>query len=263
MEYPKSLTEKDWQKHKGILAKIIKESKKSGVGDLLTACEEAYAAFHDRFTEVKGDRDQQLNTWDNICTKEGGKLLSALDDVAKHARDKADEWGKKSSLVPKSTVTAVSNVAVAAENFITEVEDFMESREKQINDDCDKADELREKMMVALVEMFEDNLKKAYADSKEAASAFKVEPSAETYNKYFSGGNGVARRLATALRPIQMAKGQGLDIEDPQKFITALNPWATGTLMNAPSEAKDLVKAITDFTVVLKQIKTAYSQYVK
>ena len=271
MDYPKTLTEKDWQKHKGILAKIIKESKKSGVGDKLTECESAHAALMDRVNSLPTKSAERAEAWKGVCKNEGKALVKALEAAAELADEKSFEWGMKQSMVPKSTVTAVSDVAKAARNFIGVVENYLEITQENINELAEKERETLEKQMQLLIEMFEDSLKSAYTDSKKAVKEIseslvkqdEIETTKKIYNDAFSGGNGVGRRLATALRSVQMAKRGGVDIDDPQAIITALDPWSTKNLMSAPSTATDIQKSILEYAVQLKKVSGAYKAYVK
>ncbi|MFT5423234.1 MAG: hypothetical protein ACI89L_001008 [Phycisphaerales bacterium] len=120
--YPKALTNKDWQKQKGTLAK----SKKTGLGEKLTALEAAHKKIDwDKLTAIGYGR---LNTEKEVdeaqkkaMTYYKGSVLTVRTDalaLSKKAGEVAKEF-KKSKLIPKSARIAAEDISSGSMNFGT------------------------------------------------------------------------------------------------------------------------------------------------
>lgn len=127
--YPAILTNADWQKNKGKIAKIAGET---GVGELMKKCEEAYKKIDIvnkfiaknnidwRTVPPEKTRDEVVNELEPVLVKKYmaaaapcRKLLSELRDQAKAT---ATKWSKN-ALIPKASVQHVEAVSKTADFF--------------------------------------------------------------------------------------------------------------------------------------------------
>jgi hypothetical protein len=120
--YPVSLTDKDWQKKKGNIAKL---TKKTGIGALLQKIEKDYAAIDDNKLAAAGilptERDIpniQKHLKDALAyyTSDIEPIRKDLAKVRDLAKDTAAEW-KKSKLIPESSRKAADELSKAADLF--------------------------------------------------------------------------------------------------------------------------------------------------
>ena len=130
-EYPKILTNKEWQKEKGIIAKLV---GKTGVGEQMDKVANKFnavewAKFYAKLVCAKEKGvvatvhvDEKLQQAKDEYRKSVEPLrqeLAKLKDVAK----KAAELFKKKTAVPKSSTKYAEEVAKAAEQFSAAVKD--------------------------------------------------------------------------------------------------------------------------------------------
>jgi hypothetical protein len=124
-EYPDILTNANWQKNKGTIAKIA--GGETGIGDLLKA---AKAAFDEiewqlfRITEA-AEGSGKNRTMESIeaayqkALKQGGKLKTldtAVRDVERKAEQVAKEWAANKK-IPSASAKHVKSLAEAAKTF--------------------------------------------------------------------------------------------------------------------------------------------------
>jgi hypothetical protein len=122
--YPPILTDANWQKEKGIVAKVVK--KETGVGDLMKKLKTEFDAVDwdkfDPYTALPATKDR---TPENIekafqVAKTEAPKLENIRKAAFALRDRAKvlsaEWAK-SKLIPSSSRKHLDAVAAACENF--------------------------------------------------------------------------------------------------------------------------------------------------
>ena len=113
VSYPKSLTDKDWQKKKGLITKILKG--KTGISAKLTECEKQYADL-----SKKADLIEKISTpveTAELCGPMIDNLKKALGEVVKVCNERAKEWKAKTSPVPKSVREHVEDMSSEATKF--------------------------------------------------------------------------------------------------------------------------------------------------
>lgn len=119
--WPAILTDKDWQKKKGTLAKMLGES---GVGSAMTAAENSFGTIDFTQMEITRVLAKDRHSTENIekGRSEAGdyytkqveptrKLIKTVEDTAKNA---ATKW-KKNKLIPSSSSKHADAVAGAAD----------------------------------------------------------------------------------------------------------------------------------------------------
>lgn len=122
--YPVVLTDKDWQKHKGNIAKL---AGKTGVGELMKKAETAYKAVKWNDIELfkflphasQQTKDTAEKVFQDVMKARGKELRDlelAVSAVQKKATDTAAAW-KNNKLIPADSVKHVQSVATLADNF--------------------------------------------------------------------------------------------------------------------------------------------------
>jgi Sec-independent protein translocase protein TatA len=134
--YPADLTNKAWQKAKGIVAKA---SVKTGVGEALTKCEKSFPSeFHKNFAELL-QIERKYNSEKGIIGKKessedlksASQLGSALSDSlrdyeknlesARKLADKAEKLFKSSKTIPSSSTKAAANLVQALDDELEKI----------------------------------------------------------------------------------------------------------------------------------------------
>jgi len=125
-EFPALLKSGEWQKHKGIIAKISKETQVTGLGKALDAIETAYVkvgwdAFDIavRMPQGKGATAEALDKVHKTALAQY-KNLDALDSLARDVERLAPQVVanfKTITLMPKSSTEYVAKVGEAAKKF--------------------------------------------------------------------------------------------------------------------------------------------------
>jgi hypothetical protein len=176
--YPKILTDADWQKQKGIVAKIVK--KETGIGELMKKLDAAYKAVtwdkFDAFRALPYNNMRSMEAVDKaiVDAKTEHAKVEPVRQAAFALRDQARaiaaEW-KKSKLIPSSSIKHVEEVAKACEQLALEcksmdLKSFDEMR-VQIRENEAKAREMVKTWSAAI---------------RTGAAAVNTTPTIETYN---------------------------------------------------------------------------------
>jgi ribosomal protein S17E len=124
--YPKSLTEKDWGKNKGILAKVF--AKPTGITEQLKATKDTFDAVPWDKLSVDGAMPlgqaatlEKLEEVKNTILKDEIAPLKAaylaMRDLSTFLKDKASDLGAKGTKVPDSTVKHIKEMSSEANKF--------------------------------------------------------------------------------------------------------------------------------------------------
>jgi len=123
-EYPDCLTPQNWNKKKGVIAKMAGET---GIGASLSHLKAVYDGTDWKIIQVD-DRKPKINDfklpeWEKMCKEaaaEGVKELAKLRKAAYETRDLAKETAvkfKKNKLIAKSSVDLCEEIATAADQL--------------------------------------------------------------------------------------------------------------------------------------------------
>lgn len=125
--YPDELTDKWWQKQKGLIAKIKTKDDGTGIGKELTALHNAYRQinwdglnYDSRWPGVFGSRTENDIQAGIGTSREVAKKSDAVSKRAREveikAKTLADTWSKD-KLIPKSSVAAAQKVSAKAKEL--------------------------------------------------------------------------------------------------------------------------------------------------
>jgi len=152
----KHLDHKEWNSHKGIIAKLVKSTRKTGITEALKAFEDYYnfkgscgywgdseiagnlrwALSADKSEKELGLKQLQLGLDAIPKFLQGCKTkLEVIKDLAKKA---APEF-KKSKLIPSSSTAFLDDMVKASDTFYNKVKTNLEAIEKKIKEARKKA----------------------------------------------------------------------------------------------------------------------------
>jgi hypothetical protein len=117
--YPPALTDKDWQKKKGLLAKV--KIGETGMGAKLKVMEEGYAKIPWGHFEVKPEYSN-IKQWQieydgakSDFTKTVVPFIQTVRSAGSHAKEKAEELKSKAS---NDVINALKEITKACDNFV-------------------------------------------------------------------------------------------------------------------------------------------------
>lgn len=182
LAYPKILTDKDWQKHKG-LAKV----QKTGLGELLKALEKAFSDVDQARLTAGGhgklhdhaEIDAALADAKAYYKKEVLPLIKLSKDVHAQAKKVQADFAK-SKVVPKKVTAHVAEIAKAADHFSVALKGFDDEFKTfgQAHEKIDKHIALSKDKIGKDLDTFGKGLAKAAADIEKDPTTAK-----ETWNK--------------------------------------------------------------------------------
>jgi hypothetical protein len=124
--YPTILTQSDWNKKKGLVAKIVAEPTK--LGEALKKAEKAYKDVHWDILTNKPGADVELKAINDQIAKAGSDvkpqttaLKTALQDVKTQATAVKGTWSTN-KLIPKDAKTHVDNLLFAVTPFMAHLD---------------------------------------------------------------------------------------------------------------------------------------------
>ena len=180
--YPKILTNKDWQKKKGVIAKMV---GKTGIGDQMNKLEAKYKAVDwkqlDALSALQGKNQNKEKLEDFkksskayyqksvLPVREEALTLSRLADKV------ADEW-KKSKKIPKGSRKHVEEVGKEALNFATAMKSIPDNVVLPNIQKVEKAIETK-------LEFARKNIKSMISTAKSKIKVVEKDPTKETYKK--------------------------------------------------------------------------------
>ena len=180
--YPKTLTNKDWQKKKGVIAKIV---GKTGIGDQMKTLEANYKAIDwkqlDALTALQG-KDQNMEKLEDFKKSSKAyyqsKVLPVREEALNLSRlaDKvADQW-KKSKKIPKGSRQHAELVAKEALNFATAIKSIPDN---VVLANIKKVEESIQKKL----EFARKNIKGMISTARSKIKVVEKSPTKETYKK--------------------------------------------------------------------------------
>lgn len=129
LKYPQILEPKDWDKHKGVLAKVFKGE--TGIGEALKKARKTFEAINPAyFSETTVDiesKDGCAKAIQNIA-HELNRVVKPCTDALKSVKDLAEKTAKefqKNKLIPKSSRQHVERIADTAQQFADEIRQFL------------------------------------------------------------------------------------------------------------------------------------------
>ncbi len=127
LQYPKTLTNKDWQKKKGLVGKATK----TGLGSELDSLEKAFGKLDQAKLTAGGygklHDDAEVDAALADAKKYYAKTVPPIQDQARKVRDLAqtlEKDFKKSRTIPKSATKAVGEIAAAADHLALGLKSF-------------------------------------------------------------------------------------------------------------------------------------------
>jgi hypothetical protein len=143
LKYPQILEEKDWNKHKGILAKVVK--RETGITDKLKAARKAFEqinpAYWSDVTVETGSKASCAKALKELATEFSRSVkpcTDALRDVNVLATKTARDF-QKNKLVPRSSRQHVESIADAAQELIDEIRSFIMAAKTEIETEAKTA----------------------------------------------------------------------------------------------------------------------------
>jgi hypothetical protein len=176
--YPAILTDANWQKEKGIVAKVVK--KETGIGALMKTLKGTFDAVdwnkfdpYDLLPATKDRTPENIDKAFAVAKTEAVKLESirkAAFTLRDRAKTLAAEWAK-SKLIPSSSRKHLEAVAAACENLALQCKSPDAGLFKKMRDE-NAANEAKGRQMLATW----------IASIKTGFSAVTANPTYETYN---------------------------------------------------------------------------------
>ncbi len=159
--YPKELTDADWQKKKGTLAKTVK----TGLGEALQAGEAMFKRIDlaelDPGSTPSRTREELTQKVDQAKAYYRSRILPLIQqvrDIKAAAQDAAEKLGKKPGL--GSAVKAAQAVAKAAETYAVTLKSLdLDDMVARVTADIDKKDALARKLFADSCKRFLDGAK--------------------------------------------------------------------------------------------------------
>ena len=138
LSYPKILQEKDWNKHKGVLTKILKG--KTGISELLKKAETAFDRINPAYwsettvdTTSKAGCAKALKGLSAEYSRSVKPCTDALREVSELAEKTSKEF-QKNKLVPRSSRQHLDKIANAAQELSDNIRRFINKAKTQIDD---------------------------------------------------------------------------------------------------------------------------------
>ena len=232
-EIPEILTDKNWQKQKGLIAKAHGET---GIGALMKKLAAAFNNVNwsllDPYTLNPAERSpEKLRQRGDQADKEFRanvlKIREASLTLSRQARALAAEW-KKSSTIPASVRKHVENIDESALNYATRIRDFTEWQKdfEELLDQAGRKQALARNM-----------LKDWITKIAQGIAAVKKSPDMATYEAML---HQKVRGLATALNSIPELK----------------SPWGAEATKRSVDAFRAKAKTDKDFIALINDIES-------
>jgi len=235
-DYPVIITNASWQKEKGSIAKLV---GKTGVGEALQACQNAYGAINGLLFSPKQsypDIPSIEKDWQAAKT-EGGKF-EGVRKLLSHARDLANAAAgkyKANKLVPSSSTAHALSVAKECDRFAVVLRSYGEV--------VFKAFEQKKADWANNQEIMDTALKGFFPKCRTGFSDVKKSPDAKTYNdKCWQAVRGLGAQV-----PRRPALKQ---FEQEMKVLASLQP-------SALKDKTAVLAHITKLEVLVNKIEAA------
>jgi hypothetical protein len=230
-EYPKILTKKDWDKEKGIIAKMHGET---GIGANMEAVQKLYDAVDWDKINMTGQRkgwtwgqDISQPKWDKVYSDAKAEVLGSLAAVSKglyELRDLAQETQdkfKKSKTIPSSSTKHVAEIAKTADQLGVKLNKNSMSSVLQKMDE-----EFHEYVHKNFIDVFPAGTKKYVAKHAKVMDDLRASPTPANFS---SACSGMMRDFTTGLGNIAKCHNKGFKVKNgpaAQKLFEAITPYA-------------------------------------
>ncbi len=254
---PTILTQTDWNKKKGAIAKMAGET---GIGQAMKNLEAEWkkvdwqimdpdGAFQksglkatpDNYKKLFADAKGEYSKVEGVRVK-----VKALRDLATTVEKKF----KSSKLIPSSSTQHVGNIKTTADHFWIELKSIDRiwlDREKAINEQHRKNLDFAAKNM-------KTNLKSATAKADVFVDTVKKSPTVAIFNK---GIQQAARDITQNLVNVKKIKEAGMDIDldYPTELANYLVPWAQSKQMPDKALPVDVMTEIGKFEKTVEDVR--------
>jgi hypothetical protein len=228
-DYPKILTSKDWDKKKGVIAKMHGETglgkKMDEVERLFNAVDwnkiNMYAHRMDWKTVTKAKWDKVLNDAVKEVTGPLPKVSKGLYELRDLARS-AQATFKKSKTIPSSSTKHVGDIAAEADRFGVKL-----NKNSMSHVLTAMYDEYLAHVQKNFVEVFPAGLKKVLVKHANTLAKVRQDPTRSNFENEACGG--MARDFTTGLGNIAKSHDKGFSVKNgpaAQKLFDALTPYA-------------------------------------
>jgi len=230
-EYPKILTKKDWDKNKGVIAKMHGET---GIGAKMEAVQKLYDAVDWDKINMTGRRkgwtwgqDISQPNWDKVYNEAKAEVVGNLAKVSKalyELRDLAQETQgkfKKSKTIPASSTKHVGEIATTADQLGVKLNKNSMSSVLQEMDE-----EFQEYVNKNFVGLFPVGTKKYVEKHANVMANLRADPSVSNFNLACSK---MMRDFTTGLGNIAKCHNKGFKVKNgpaAQKLFEAITPYA-------------------------------------
>lgn len=238
-ELPKILTRKDWDKNKGVIAKM---HGKTGIGDALDDLKKAYDAVDwdalNMFEKRMDWRTVTKKAWDKAFDDAKSEMTGNLTSLSKElykVRDKCQDAAakfKKSKTIPKSSTKHVTEMATTADHLgVATNKNSMSPILRNMYD------EYLEHIDKYFLKVFVDGLGKVLNKHKGTVAQVKNDPTAENFANL--GCQKMCRDFTTGLGNISKAADKGFAVKGASaagKLFKVIGPYAN---LQVKIKAKD------------------------
>ncbi len=254
---PVILTQADWNKKKGVIAKMAGET---GIGAAMKVLEAEWKKVDwdemdpvEAFTKakLKANPTNYAKVFaiakGQISKVEGVRVkVKALRDLA----EKTEKKFKASKLIPSSSTQHVANIKTTADHFWIElksIDKLWEAKEKVIN-------EKYKKDLTFAATNLKNNLKSSTAKADVFADKVRKTPNAATFN---SGIQQAARDMTQNIVNVKKIKaaGMALDLDYPDDLADYLVPWAQSKTMPAEALPAQVLEELDKFEAAVKGVR--------
>lgn len=254
---PVILTQADWNKKKGVIAKMAGET---GIGAAMKLLETEWKKVDwqemdpdDAFAKA-GIKATPTNYSKLLATAKG--QLSKVEAVrvkVKALRDLAtttEAKFKKSKLIPSSSTQHVANIKRTADQFWIElksIDKLWEAKEKVINE------KYRRDLTFAATNM-KTNLRSSTTKADAFVDKVRKDLTVKTFN---SGIQQAARDITQNMVNVKKIKEAGLDLDldYPEELADYLVPWAQSKKMADTALPVDVAQELEKFEEVVQDVR--------
>jgi hypothetical protein len=245
-ELPVILTSKDWDKKKGVFAKM---HGKTGIGEQM---DKVLAAYNDvawdkinMVTHQMRWGDVTKKAWDKVLddakaevTGNLAKFSQSLYTLRDLAKKTAEEF-KKSKTIPSASVKHVQQVADTADQL------GLQMSKNSMSEPLRKMyEEFLEHIDKNMIKTFYSGLKKYLQIHAGTIDQLKAQPTFDNFNEL--GCRKGARDFATALGNIAKAHDKGFEAKNPgvaDQLYKAITPYANLNVVLMPETKREEVLA--------------------
>lgn len=228
-DYPKILTKKDWDKNKGVIAKMHGET---GIGEKMLECVQAYADVDwdklNLFAKRMDWKTVTVKAWKGFVSDAAKEMNGKLNDLKEELfelRDLAKTVQadfKKSKTIPKSSAQHVGDIADEADKFGISINKNTVGTLLQAMDD-----EYMQHCKDKFVDIFPAGLKKYIKVHENTIDEVRDDPTLNNFEVKACGK--LCRDMTTGLGNIAKSHDKGFTVKNgpaAQQLFDLLTPYA-------------------------------------